>query len=243
MRAFRLTEAKGMKKTIKVLALLLAIMLLGLPIAVFQMINFQNVKAQTSSQKLPVRVACVGDSITQMSNYTSDLQSMLGPNYAVGNFGVSGSTVSLESFKPYMYQPAYHEAQSFEPNIVVIMLGTNDAHEDMEQYSDSFMNDYTQLTDSFENLTTSPQVLVVKSPPVYNNSMGISPTFFSDDIIPSIQDVASQQNLSTVDVYGAFGNHSDYTIDGVHPNSDGAQLIATQVFDTIDSSGRETQTP
>ena len=31
----------------------------------------------------PIRVACVGDSITQITKYTADLQAMLGPNYTV----------------------------------------------------------------------------------------------------------------------------------------------------------------
>jgi lysophospholipase L1-like esterase len=123
------------------------------------------------------------------------------------------------------------------------MLGTNDAHDDMEQYSGSFMKDYIQLADSFENLSTSPRVLIVKSPPVYNNTMGISPTFFSDNIIPNIQDVAGQQNLSTVDVYDAFGNHSNYTVDGVHPNSEGAAVIATQVCTAVVDVSSVPKTP
>ena len=40
-------------------------------------------------------------------------------------------------------------------------------------------------------------------------------------------------NLPTVDMYSAFGNHSDYFMDGVHPGSDGASLIASHVYDAI----------
>ena len=92
---------------------------------------------------------------------------MLGPNYTVGNFGVSGSTVSLNSSKPYMKQPQYTAAQKFDPEIVVIMLGTNDAHSYLQQYSGNFVKDYAMLADSFKNLSSTKQVLVVKSPPVY----------------------------------------------------------------------------
>jgi lysophospholipase L1-like esterase len=222
-----------MVNKIKLMAVVIAIMLLGLPIGILQIINFQNAKSLATSQSIPVRVACVGDSITQTSGYTYDLQSLLGPEYSVGNFGVTGSTVSLDSYKPYMKQPEFAAAQDFAPDIVVVMLGTNDAHYDLQQNTDSFEDDYVRLTESFENLSSSPQVLIVKSPPVYNNSLGIDPTYFSDNIIPHIQDVANQQNLPTVDVYDAFGNHSDYTVDGIHPNSDGTQLIATQIYDLI----------
>jgi lysophospholipase L1-like esterase len=181
----------------------------------------------------PIKIACVGDSITERSAYTNTLQSMLGDDYAVGNFGVSSSTVSHASFKPYINQTQYDDAVNFDPDIVVIMLGTNDAHTDMEHHLANFENDYTALTDSFQDLENSPHVFVVKSPPVYSNKIDIDPSFFSNSIIPQIQNVADQQNLPVVDVYGAFGNHSEYTVDGVHPNDDGAALIASTVYHAI----------
>jgi hypothetical protein len=60
----------------------------------------------------PVRVACVGDSITRDTQYLDVLSSMLGANYTVGNFGVGRTTVSLQFDKPYMRQPAFREAQT-----------------------------------------------------------------------------------------------------------------------------------
>jgi acyl-CoA thioesterase I len=213
--------------------------LLALGIAVIFLTSTMILLYQTSHLTskpqivLPIKVACVGDSITEITSYTSHLQSMLGPNYTVGNFGVSGSTVSLNSSKPYMKQPQYTAAQNFDPDIVVIMLGTNDAHSYLQQYSANFVRDYTLLADSFENLSSTKQVIVVKSPPVYNNNLDLNPFFFAQSVIPSIEDVANQQNLPTVDVYDAFGNHSDYTVDGVHPNDEGATIIASQVADAI----------
>ena len=40
-------------------------------------------------------------------------------------------------------------------------------------------------------------------------------------------------NLPVIDVYTAFGEHSDYFVDGVHPNSQGAALIASEVYKAI----------
>jgi lysophospholipase L1-like esterase len=34
-------------------------------------------------------------------------------------------------------------------------------------------------------------------------------------------------------MYNAFGDHSDYFMDGVHPNAQGAALIAYNVYDAI----------
>lgn len=228
---FRL-EAKNMhsKKTI---AFAIAIIFLATPIILPRANTVSTSKSLTPSA--PIRVACVGDSITQITNYTADLQTMLGANYTVGNFGVSGSTVTINSYKPYIDQPQFHQALDFNPNYVVIMLGTNDAHSYLEQYSSSFESNYDNLINSFQNLTSDPQILVVKSPPIYNNSLDLSPTFFGDTIIPHIQSVAHQENLPTVDVYDAFGNQSNLTVDGVHPNDDGSSIIASQVYNAITS--------
>jgi lysophospholipase L1-like esterase len=40
-------------------------------------------------------------------------------------------------------------------------------------------------------------------------------------------------NLPVIDVFTAFGNRTDYFVDGVHPNSEGAALIASEVYKAI----------
>jgi hypothetical protein len=40
-------------------------------------------------------------------------------------------------------------------------------------------------------------------------------------------------NLPVVDFYDTFGNHTDYFVDGIYSNSDGATVIASEVYDTI----------
>ena len=55
----------------------------------------------------PIKVACVGDSITQGSgaqkgkSYPAQLQGLLGEGYLVGNFGVSGRTLLKKGDFPY----------------------------------------------------------------------------------------------------------------------------------------------
>lgn len=225
------------------MAISIAIVILMLPLAVLKIFNPQNSELSTSSPAKPIRVACVGDSITAVSGYPSDLQSMLGNNYTVGNFGSSGSTVSLNSWKPYMNQTEFQSAQDFEPNIVIIMLGTNDDLMALHQYNESFEDDYAKLITSFENLQSSPQIYIADSPPIFNDSSDLSPAYLVDTIIPHIDDLASRMNLPIIDVYDAFGNSSSYFVDGVHPNSEGATLIANQAYGTIDSSDNVSQTP
>ena len=67
---------------------------------------------------------------------------------------------------------------------------------------------------------------IVKPPPVFSNETGLNPEFFLENIIPNIEKVAKQTNLPIIDVYSALANSSNLFPDGVHPNAEGAQLIA-----------------
>lgn len=224
-----------MKRKIKLLAIAVVAIVLVASIAALA----QTLGTKNSANK--IRVACVGDSITRGSGYPTKLQLLLGSNYDVGNFGVDGSTVSLSSTKPYMNQSAYQNALVFNPNIVIIMLGTNDANPTVMPYNGTFEDDYTTLVNSFQTLDSKPQVYVAESPPVQNSSKILSASDFSQTVLPHIQDVAQNLSLPTIDVYDSFQNHSDFFMDGVHPDSDGATLIACDVAIAITPNGQPAQ--
>jgi acyl-CoA thioesterase-1 len=219
-----------MNRRTKLLAIVVALMMAGSGIAVYAVIAID-------STPHPIRVACVGDSITEGSGYPDKLQTLLGSNYVVHNFGVSGSTVSLNSTKPYMNQVAFRRAEVFNPQIIVIMLGTNDANPQIAQSEENFEADYTQLITYFEELEGNQTVWIVRSPPIFSISSSYNNTYLVDTLLPQIDNVANQLDLPTIDIYSAFGNHSDYFMDGVHPNADGAWLIASNVYNAITLNG------
>ncbi|MCK5835228.1 MAG: hypothetical protein KAG98_05820, partial [Lentisphaeria bacterium] len=86
---------------------------------------------QVSAQ---IKVACIGDSITygaKVENrkklaYPRQLGLMLGERYTVQNFGASGKTLLKKGNAPYWKTGLYKNALKWQPNIVVIKLGTND---------------------------------------------------------------------------------------------------------------------
>ena len=182
----------------------------------------------------PIRVACVGDSITEGTEYPMILQVLLGDNYTVGNFGVGDSTVLLSTNKPFMYQIEFQNAVSFKPNIIIIMLGTNDARPDYFTHIDEFMGDYKELVGEFEVLDKSkPKIWLVIPPPIFNDSLGPTNANLVEGVIPRIQEVAEELNLPLIDVYSPLADHADYFWDGVHPNSEGSNVIATQIYSDI----------
>ena len=217
-----------MKKKMKLSAVLIAIIAVATLIVTFQPLSILG-----ENEAGPIRVACVGDSITAITGYPSDLQSQLGPKYLVGNFGVNGSTVLLDSWKPYMNQSEFQDALDFKPNIVIILLGTNDDLEMLRPSNASFQEDYAKLISAFQKLDSKPQIWIVTPPPIFSNSTDLSSPYLSGVIVPKIEDLANKMSLPLIDVYSAFGKHSDYFVDGVHPNSQGAALIASTVCQAI----------
>ncbi len=217
-----------MNTVAKLLVALLATFILTAILVTF----YFGTQEKTKGNSL-IRVACVGDSITNGTGYPDDLWMMLGSNYTIGNFGVGGATASLESDKSYMKQIEFQEAKRFKPSIVVIMLGTNDAYPSREQSLNNFTNDYEKLVDSFQTLSSKPKIFLVIPPPVFNDSLGPDNTILLDEVIPRITQVATELGLPIVDVYSPLMNHEDYFWDGVHPNNDGAKIIATLIYNAI----------
>jgi lysophospholipase L1-like esterase len=224
------SSEKQEKTRTKLLVVGIATLILLSGFMVFLLENFGNRIFQVSV----TRVACVGDSITEGSGYTKDLRNMLNSNFSIGNFGVGKSAVLLTSDKPYMNQFAFQWAKEFRPNIIIIMLGTNDATPGNYQHIGGFVDDYRKLIDEFQNLESKPKIWLVKPPPIVNNALGPVNVNLVKGVIPRIEQVAHDLGLPIIDVYSAFGNHTDYFLpDGLHPNSEGAEVIASQVYGAI----------
>ena len=64
-----------------------------------------------------------------------------------------------------MKTPEYQKALKAKPDIVLIMLGTNDARE--QQHEEEFDNCYKHLVKSFMELESQPKVYIMVPVPVY----------------------------------------------------------------------------
>lgn len=216
---------------------IIVVVSLILIISVASFLVYQNI-SNPNNNPPPVsaslsRVACVGDSITELTSYVSDLQTLLGDGSVVGNFGVSGATVTLSSVSPYLFDNRSDAARAFQPTTVIILLATNDARSDAFLYVYTFMQDYDYLIDKFQALDSKPQIYLVLPPPVYENNINISRNDFSQVIIPLIKQVANDTSLPIIDLYTPMLNHPEYFVDGVHPNEQGASVIANTIYQKI----------
>jgi acyl-CoA thioesterase I len=214
------------KKAIIALLLILVASVLVVAIHVGVFLN-QNAPADLS------RVALVGDSLTEFTSYPVDLQTLLGENSSVGNFGASGTTVLLSSVNPYLFQNVSSKAKDFQPTVVIIMLGTNDARPDAFNHIDDFKQDYKQLINKFQSQPSQLHIFLVIPPPFFENDFNLSRTNFESGVIPRIEQVAQETGLPLIDVYTPLLDHREYFVDGVHLNEAGSQAVADVVYKQI----------
>jgi lysophospholipase L1-like esterase len=188
-------------------------------------------------------VAAVGDSITQGSGWPDRLGTKLGAAYTVKNYGLSGTTLLKQGDHPYWTSTQYTQSHTSNPDIVVIMLGTNDSKPfNWNAHKGEFAGDYQALIDTYAALPSKPRIYLVLCPPAGKNGFQIVGTVIENEIVPLIKQVANEKGLPTIDVFTAFGGHDfDPTLfgsagDQVHPGGAGAQRIADTVYAALVAS-------
>ncbi len=187
----------------------------------------------------PVKVACVGDSITQGAGaekgkaYPSQLQEMLGEKWEVKNYGLSGRTLMDSGNVPYMKEKVYQDALASAPDVVVIMLGTNDTKPQNWDKKEDFVPDYTKLVKSFQGLASKPKIWVCRPCPVPGvGNFGINEAAVQEQI-PLIDKLAEDMGLGVIDMHAALEKNPDLLPDRVHPNTEGAGKMAEAVFTAL----------
>ena len=201
--------------------------------------------AHAKSAKGPKRVACVGDSITfgaaikdrAKNCYPAQLGRMLGEGWDVANFGVNGATLLKKGDKPYWKQRAFGQAHAFEPQVVIIKLGTNDSKPQNWKHKADYVADYVALIESFRKLQSKPQVFLCYPVPAYPGRWGITDKVMKEEVMPRLDEVANKSGCKVIDLYSALSDKKAMFPDRVHPNAAGASVIAKQVASTI--SGKQ----
>lgn len=208
-------------------------------------------RSSPENQPSPIRVACVGDSITAgarvasgTESYPAQLQSILGDRYLVKNFGVGGATL-LKSGRPTVWDqcPAI---RAFQPDWIVVSLGTNDTvssnRRNWEQI-ESFDSDYRELLEQWVALPSKPKVLVATPTDMVLDTPDLNPARLRNlterrprllQLCQQIRDMVSQwnhPNVALLPLTPVLQGHPEWLTsgDGVHPNRQGYQQIAKSV--------------
>lgn len=196
------------------------------------------------AQQHRIKVACIGNSITYgyglpdraTQSYPVQLQKMLGEFYQVENFGKSGATLLNKGHRPYMQQDEYHRAIDFAGDIVVIHLGINDTDpRDWPDYRDFFVKDYIALIDSFRVANPEARIMIARLTPIADRH----PRFLSGtrdwhgEIQLAIENVACYAGVQLIDFHKPLYPYPFMLTDAVHPDPEGAFVLAQTVYSAI----------
>lgn len=195
-----------------------------------------------------IKIACIGNSITYGSgikdrandSYPAVLCRLLGADkYDVRNYGVGARTLLNKGDHPYMKEQAYRDALAFNPDIVTIKLGTNDSKPYNWKHHAEFKGDLRTLIRSFQELESHPQVYLCYPIPGTRWGWGINDSTTLHHVIPYIEEVATEMNLPIIDLYTAFGPYIHLMPDQIHPNPDGAAIIAHEIATVLNEKDKK----
>ena len=197
-----------------------------------------------SKRQKTVRVACIGNSITYGTgiadctndSYPSQLQRLLGSNYQVGNFGKPGATLLYHGHRPYVKQEEFKEAIAFKGDIAVMHLGINDTDpRNWPNYRDEFVKDYLSIMDSLRAANPKVRIILARMTPIADRH----PRFVSGtkqwhgEIQTAIETVARVSGAELIDFYEPLYPYPYLLPDAIHPNPEGAGILAKTVYSGI----------
>lgn len=196
--------------------------------------------------ELPIKVACVGDSITygyglnnwEEENYPAVLSGLMGDGYQVENFGVSGRTVQSNGNYPYTATDAYKASIEFQSSILVFMMGSNDAKtinwkgtEAFEKELNSILDSYIQAKEIY--LCTPASVFYSEKQLKTLKEYNIQPGNITE-ITEIVKRVADERGYCLIDINALTASYPEwFEVDGVHPNAEGAAAIAKEIEKNI----------
>ena len=191
-----------------------------------------------------VRIACVGDSITAgvcstggNATYPAQLQLMLdaahGPGaYSVTNLGACGSTMLKGGDSPYWERPQFDAFVNATWDVVIVMLGTNDAKDPGDGGPDNwqhdcggashttldgcqYASDYADMIALARTLgrdaQTPPRVFANAPPPLMmSGAIGANQTVINSVYPQLVPLIAAANDAAEIDVFGGMGGVADW---------------------------------
>lgn len=103
--------------------------------------------------------------------------------------------------RPYTESGRFNQALSFQPDVVIIKLGTNDTKAKNLHHKRHFIPDYISLINRFRALESKPVVWICKAVPVFPERWGISDKTLREEINPRIEYIARKAAVPLIDLY------------------------------------------
>ena len=200
-----------------------------------------NSVGEVAFRPAPIRLACLGDSITfgmgipdrERNSYPAQLQTLLGGGVDVRNFGVSGRTLLQKGDHPYRAEAAWREALDWKPDWVVIKFGSNDSKPQNWSQAAEFDGDYRALLAELRQANPAVKIWLCTPAPAFPGSGTIREDVVHGEIVPRVKALAAAETTGLIDLHAALEGRPALFPDAVHPNRDGAALMAAAVRDAV----------
>ncbi|NDV82524.1 GDSL-type esterase/lipase family protein [Bacteroides sp. 51] len=188
------------------------------------------------------KVVCIGASITegagvqnrQEFSFPGQLQTLLGSDYEVENYGIGGTTMLSNGNSPYKNTEAYQKALHSKPDIVFIDLGGNDAKAINRPYYANLEEDARQMIRSFKELPTKPRVILMLPTAFFvTDQDGIYDPVSRNEVTPRLREAAYKENVEVLDMYPLLVDRPELVPDQIHPNEEGAAILAQRMYDQL----------
>ena len=187
----------------------------------------------------PVRVVCIGDSITfgagsnREERWSARLQNALGEKYEVFNLGISGTTLQSKGDSPYTAKDNYTIARQIEGDIILIALGTNDSKPANWKNAAAFSRDYETMIKELRTGNPKAEIYCLLPVPAYPGNYGIRDSIIRGEVIPAIRKVAGKAKCRVIDLYTPMKGEGSKVPDKVHPNGAGHAIMAQHIYKAI----------
>ena len=198
------------------------------------------------SENNRIKIATVGDSITygagaldetgkvnDLLNYPSRLAELFGEAADVRNFGISGRKL-LEGRDCYTIEPEYAASLRFAPDVVFIMLGTNDIKSSYwtgDDVEERYMAAYAEMIASYREANPDVEIFVMTSPYLYTTVESLPGDRVAEVLVPLQREVAIQNDCHLIDIFTATSGMPERFPDLIHPDAIGYKLLAQTVYE------------
>ena len=174
----------------------------------------------------------------EVDSYPAKLQKKLGTSHLVSNFGVRNATASADGDLPYIGSTQYKKSLESEPDIVLLMLGTNDS-KTYNWNAKSYEEGIKSLVQTYKNLDTNPTVYLMISPYCFSldgsdiAEYQVQPKVVAGKIRDIVEKVAAEEGVEVIDLYSVTVGKEERYRDGIHFDAEGYKIIADYIYDII----------
>lgn len=139
---------------------------------------------------------------------------------------------------PYTQKNILKKSLEFQPEIVIIKLGTNDAKEQNWKGKEIFKEEYRNFLLHYSSLKTNPEIYLCTPSTIYYKDGSVNGTVVGNIHIPSdnireaakaVFELGEELQYDVIDLQTFTNGHPEWFTEGLHPNATGAGKIAEEI--------------